>query len=270
MKTSAISIIILLFTLSHGLSQDHGHLNVGAASTNYGAKLLWENGSIFATNSGYIKTLFLTNAGRYAGQYQQNITLTALPATAEHGGPAALHPAFGSLIYARIISVQGPAGGVFNFWESTGNTPAISVQSGDTSTNLFKLTESDGSPGSDPYGHYHGRRFTATIPGIYTVTFQAHDLSTNGTGGGPIHTSSDPISVYFQAGPNIQSISKVANTNRITFGAYVNSTFELESTDDLSNTNWNRISAFVGTDRLIEAADTNNVSTQQFYRIRVR
>lgn len=263
--------VIVLLHLSSLLlfGQDHGHLNVGATSTNQGAKLVWENGIIFATNSGYIKTLFLTNAGRYAGYYQQNITLTALPATADHGGPAEMHPAFGSLIYAQILSVKGPSGGVFNFWETNGATPAISIPTGSSSTNLFKLTESDGSPDLDPYGHYHGRRFTATIPGIYTVALQAHDLSTNGTRGGPIHASSDPISIYFQAGPTIQSISRIANTNTITFGAYANSIFELEGTHDLSNTNWTRISTFPGADRLIQATDTNT-TLQKFYRLRIR
>src|SRR5689334_5206611 len=70
-------------------AQDHGHLSAGAVSQNNGAQTVWENGADFVASSGYVKTLDLTNSGRFAGYYQNNITLTALPATSAYGGPTA-------------------------------------------------------------------------------------------------------------------------------------------------------------------------------------
>ena len=32
-------------------AQDHGHLNAGAASTNHGAQLIWDNGADFIASS---------------------------------------------------------------------------------------------------------------------------------------------------------------------------------------------------------------------------
>ena len=47
---------------------------------------------------------------------------------------------------------------------------------------------------------------SATKAGIYVVTFRAFDACTNGIGGGPIHTPSNLIRVYFEAGVNIALI----------------------------------------------------------------
>src|SRR5688572_28920242 len=91
-------------------AQDHGHVNVGAESQIAGSKLIFANGNIFATNSGYVKTLTFTNAARYAGYFQGNTTLTALPTTAEHGGPDPQAPAPGSHIVVLLSSLEGPAG----------------------------------------------------------------------------------------------------------------------------------------------------------------
>jgi hypothetical protein len=75
-----------------GLTQDHGHLNVGAVGRNQNDKLIFDNGAVFSTEFGYIKMLTYANAGRYAGHYQGNITLTALPATAALAVLPRMHP----------------------------------------------------------------------------------------------------------------------------------------------------------------------------------
>src|SRR4026208_1564028 len=99
--------------------------------------------------------------------------------------------------------LAAPSGGAFGFWDAGSTAPTESVQLGETSTNLFRLTEADGSPGTDPYGHIHGRRMSATRPGIYAIGFQVFDTSINGVNGGPIHRPSDVLPVVFQAGINI-------------------------------------------------------------------
>src|SRR5262249_43998498 len=146
---------------------------VGATGLDQGDPLTLENAADFSTNSSYIKTLTYTNGGSYAGFYQGNITFQVTGATT---------PAPGALIYAQIVSVEGPAGGAFAFWEAGATNPTISVACGTKGTNAYQLSANDGSPGSDPYGHIHGRRFTASKPGIYTVGLKALDLCTNGVG----------------------------------------------------------------------------------------
>src|SRR6185436_1462697 len=46
----------LILTTS-ALAQDHGHLNVGAVSTNQDSQLIFDNGADFATDANYVKTL---------------------------------------------------------------------------------------------------------------------------------------------------------------------------------------------------------------------
>src|ERR1043165_4897884 len=168
-------------------AQDHGHLNAGAESQTPGSKLIFANGADFATNSLYVKTLTFTNATKYAGYFHGNTTLTALPATAEHAGPDPQAAALGSYIFAQLVSLDGPEGGEFGFWEAPATSPSYTIKSGESGgTNIWRLTEADGSPGTDPYGHIHVRRWTLTKPGLYVLGLRLLDLSTNGSNGGPI------------------------------------------------------------------------------------
>jgi hypothetical protein len=247
----------------------HGHLNAGAQSTSQDTALIWANGSDFITSSGYVKTLTHTNDGRFAGYYEGNITLTALPATPAHAGPDPAASALGSYLQFSLACLEGPQGGAFGFWDAGSASPSISLSPGQTSTNLWRLTESDGSPDSDPYGHIHGRRFTATRPGIYKVGFIAVDTSTNGTGGGPIHTPSEELSVWFQAGINVASLSRTGNVNTVTFGTLANRNFTLEYSTNLAVTNeWTSISGPIpGDDHLQSLEDADAFVGHRFYRV---
>jgi hypothetical protein len=249
---------------------DHGHLNVGAVGTAQGDPLTFDNGDLFTTESAFVNTLIYTNGGTYAGYFQGNITLTALAATAAHGGPVPNAPALGSFIFAQIVSVEGPTGGAFSFWDTGATTPTIQVQTGTSSTNLFRLSENDGSPNTDPYGHIHGRRFTATQPGLYAVTFRALDLSTNGPGGGPIQTPSPNLTIYFQAGITITSLETTNGLATLTFGARLNHNYTLQATTNLlSPIIWTDASGPVaGNDALTPVTDTNASSRIRFYRIK--
>jgi len=249
---------------------DHGHLNVEAVGTSQNDALDFDNGALFDASTGYVFTLIYTNGGTYAGYYQGNITLTALAATAAHAGPVPGAPALGSLIFAQIVSVEGPPGGAFGFWDAGATSPTISIASGVTSTNLYRLSENDGSPGSDPYGHIHGRRFTATKPGLYAVAFRAFDLCTNGVAGWPIHSPSDILRIYFQAGVTITSLAKTNESVAVTFGARINRTYALQSTTGLGGqSGWTEASdVLLGTDYFATLVDTNATGEARFYRIK--
>jgi hypothetical protein len=258
-----------LFALTVSASaQAHGHLYLGASSTNWGAQLIFDNAPAFVTSSGYVKTLLFTNASTYSNLFHGNITLTGLRRApgSDFGVNAAAN---GSWLHASIVSVEGPAGGEFAFWENLSTTPTISVPCGGTSTNLIRVSESAGAAGSDPYGHIHGRRFTATKPGLYVVRFKAWDISTNGLGGGPIHTPSAELPVYFQAGV-VCAITRSNGLANIRYGTFANWDFTVESTTNLLATNsWSALApARSGNDYFHAAHDTNVISGQKSYRVR--
>jgi hypothetical protein len=249
----------------------HGHLNVGAVGTNQNDALIWANGADFAHTTGYVKTLDYTNAARFAGYYQGNITLTVLPATAAHAGPDPQAPALGSYVQFSMACLEGPAGGAFNFWESTGSTPALSLAPGETSARLWRLTEADGSPGTDPYGHIHGRRFSATKPGIYKIGFTAFDTSTNGAGGGPIHRPSPQLAIWFQAGVSIVSVEPDEEEGHVhvRFGAPAGYSWRLESKTAFGpDTDWVPLgNPVVANDLFVEVIDNRPPGGQRFYRV---
>lgn len=262
----------LLFSSLLARAQDHGHLNVGAANAIAGSPLTWDNGSDFIATSDYVKTLEFTNAAKYAGYYQGNITLTALAQTPAFGGPVTGAPALGSVVVAKVQLISGPADGRFGFWDSTSTTqPTISVGVGETSAAVFRVTQGNGAPGEDPFGHIHGRRFTATKPGLYQVGFQAFDVSTNGPGGGPIHTPSEVIPVWFQAGVTIRSVEPDFEDGHvhIQFAAPVGRSWQVEATDSLSPADWQSAGPIVaGQDLFDEVMHLKPPGTLRFYRIR--
>ncbi len=265
------AILAIGFALSFETvySQAHGHLNIGAVGTSNGDQLTFDNENIFETNTAFVMTLTYTNGGVYAGYYQGNITLAVLAQTAAHGGPVPNAPALGSQEYAQIVSVEGPEGGAFAFWDTGALTPTISLACGATGTNSYRVSENDGSPGSDPYGHIHGRRFTATKPGIYLVGFRTLDRSTNGIGGGPIHTPSDVLKFYFQAGVNIKSVTTSESGDTINFGAPAGKTCTVQSLSSLTSTNWTDVETVTGADAFQTIVDPA-ATTQKFYRVKVQ
>ena len=257
---------IALSTISAGAQ--HGHLNAGALGTQQNDKLYFANGADFVDSSGYVKTLTFTNGGRFAGYYQGNITLTSLPATPEHAGPDPAAAAPGSFLQFNMALLAGPEGGSFGFWENGSTSPTLSLLAGQSNSTLFPVSEGDGSPGSDPFGHRHGRRFTATKAGVYKIAFQVVDTSTNGAGSGPIHAPSDPLPVYFQAGINIVSVTRTGLVSTIRYGSLMNNLHLLEYMTNVSNAVWLPLDApQSGTDHFLEVQDRAATNTHKFYRI---
>ena len=210
-KLCGLALALGLILGAASAQAQHGHLNAGAVGTSQNDQLTFANGSIFAASSGYVKDLVLTNGGRFAGYYEGGITPVALPATVANGGPTAFNPALGSFLEMAVVSVSGPAGGAFGFWEGGSASPTFSVPVGTTGADFrFDLSDAAngaGQPGADPFGHLHGRRFTATLPGDYTVGFRVFDTSDNGIGGGPIHTPSGILEINFSAIPEPSTLA---------------------------------------------------------------
>lgn len=193
-------LIVSLLSGANLVRAQHGHLEAGASSTSAGSALQFVNRDHFDSTSGFVQPLVWATEGPYAGFYHGNITMTVRAATAQRGGPEALHPALGSEVSVELVSVSGPPGGVFGFWETGASEPTFKVGTGDEGGARWLLSENEGESGTDPYGHIHERRFTASSPGIYTVTLRLHDESLNGPDEGPLHESSDPMAIQFIAG----------------------------------------------------------------------
>jgi len=257
------------------LMAQHIHLNAGATSTTQDAPLYFVNGATYNTDAGYDVYLSFTNLGSFAGLYQgAGATFAAQPSTLDNGGPAFAHAAEGAFLQLQFVSMTGPPGGVFGVWMQEFGNPSVShplftLPVGTTNgTNLIALSENDGSAGSDPYGHIHGRTFTATKPGLYTLGCRIFDTSSNGPGGGPIHTPSTLYYFYFQAGLTISSYAKSANEFSVTFGTTAGKTNYVESTSSLSAPNWVTIAGpFIGNNHL-QTATTNSTAPRLFFRLR--
>lgn len=219
-----------------------------------------------------MKTLVLnTNpASRYLGRYDGNITFTPRSTNTLRGADyAATAAAPGSVIYFQITHVDGPAGGVLAFWENTGTQPAFSVPVGGGATNLVKITEASGDPNGDPCGHIHGRRFTASVPGIYRVAFRASDHSTNGPGAGPIHAPGEPLTISFQAGFTIASVTRTNSVATIRFGTATTHDFILQSNTNLwASEGWVNVRGSArGNDYFQSVPDPTATNAMKFYRV---
>ncbi len=250
------------------------HIYAGAAGTNQNDALVFTVASLFDTNSGYKLPMVLRTNGFNAGYHRgDTLTFTALSATDLGTGQVLGRALLGSRLAVELVSVAGPPAGEVEFWEGDGETPGNTVTFGvpvgtTDSTNAFVISENDGAPGSDPYGHIHGREFTTTLPGLYTVGFRLIDLSTNGPGGVPLHSPSPILSMYFQAGPTIESVETIPEGARVRFRSAPGVTNVLEAASSPSAGDWTRVSAPLrGNSTLQSLTETNGSFGVRLYRL---
>jgi hypothetical protein len=264
----------------------HAHINAGAYEHYPGAPLVFPNGYLWDTNSYsgiYPACIFMVkddpNVRLYPGLYQTDVSFTALPATIFTGGPALYAAEPNTYIELIVRSVQGPPGGVISVWQeddefaATSTTRLFSMTTGTRNgTQRFNLTQSPEQGGweGDPYGHVHGRRFTASLPGLYTVGVQLIDTSTAGPGGTPNHSPSETNYFYFQAGLVVQLLKKTNTTAVLRFGLQGFKDYYLEASDSLDTPNWTEVGREAGATHsdLHTLLDTNAVNATRFYRVR--
>jgi len=216
-KVFSLSLLTLGLTLAAPVAWAQ-HVNAGALSTNQGGQLYFQNAQGFVSSSGFVVTniavtLYYSNSGTWGGLMNRSSpSFTSLAQTTNNGAtPSPFAPAFGSFQQLRLESaLSGPAGGTFSFWEDGSLTPTHSLMVGQSvsSGNLIPLSDAAlgaGQVGADPFGHLHGRRYTADLPGVYEVGFRILDTSVNGLGGGPIQSQSDLYLFTFTAVPEPSS-----------------------------------------------------------------
>lgn len=163
----------------------------------------------------------------------------------------------------QLLSVSGPAGASFAFWEAGATSPTWARAAGWTASGTDHpdlITYEDESG----VGHIHGRLFTATHPGAYTIAFRAVD----GTASAP-RTASEPhvITIEVLATPPL-SIHVENGLAKLTFTSRADLTYDLQSSVDLLN--WNNLPAhqFVaGTGGALEFIDPLANRPRVFYRL---
>lgn len=121
--------------------------------------------------------------------------------------PEAGHALPGSWIWCEILSVTGPEGAHFGFWDAQRSyyfdTPTYLLPVNQpTGSPRFVISEGADQADADPYGHIHHRAWTADKPGDYFLTIRFVDLSTNRPGGVPWHAPSASYVYHFRAGPD--------------------------------------------------------------------
>jgi hypothetical protein len=154
------------------------------------------------------------------------------------------------------------------------------VQTGLTNgTNHIVVSETDGSPGSDPYGHTHGRIYSVDKPGFYRVGFRFVDTSTNGPGGGPIQAPSERFYLNLQADLTIAGIANTPSGIEITFAAASDipdedptappTNYQVESTPVLGpDANWQPVGDLVVGDDHMHTIAVPMAGASAFFRLK--
>ncbi|MCC7377483.1 MAG: hypothetical protein IT581_22675 [Verrucomicrobiales bacterium] len=252
------------------------HIFAGAQGTKQQDPLVFTVASQFDTNSGFKLPMVLRTNGLNAGFYRGDVlTFTALAATDLGTGQLPGRALLGSRLAVQVVGVSGPEGGVVGFWEGDGENPGnqvtFNVPVGTTNgTNSFLISENNGTPGSDPYGHIHGRAFTTTLPGLYAVGFQLIDVSTNGVDGGPLHAPSPVLWIYFQAGPTVDGLERTPLGIRVSYRSAPGVSNVLEASTDLGSSEWVRVAGPLrGNSAPQGLTDPDPGSGPRFYRLRL-
>ncbi|HYG36079.1 MAG TPA: hypothetical protein VEC99_14915 [Clostridia bacterium] len=243
----------------------------GAMDQTNGAPLLFINADRFTTNSLAIINLESTNSGPYVGQFVGSMPMQVVPATPPNGGPATNHPALGSCLQWRLVSLSGPAQATLSFWEADQIEPRFRVSVGENLPAVtLDLSQNKGEADADPYGFFQTRRLSVTQPGLYCLGFQVQDSSTNGLGGGPIHSASPVYCVYLQAGRILHALSRQESTVTALFGGEPGRTFFLERTSTLGPAAvWDTVAGpLAGTNRLQTLTSSAGTGSAGFFRLR--
>ncbi|MBL9166119.1 MAG: hypothetical protein JNN07_00090 [Verrucomicrobiales bacterium] len=273
--------IVLASCLVLGFTQwtpaQHIHISAGALAETPGSRLSFDSADAFVTNSGYVINLAVRTAGPAVGLFDGGPTFTALAIAPGNGGPDPNHALPGSRIALQWVSLQGPQEGSLSFWESKNCEDAATEKTftfrvGETNPSpSFLLSQNSGAPGSDPYGHCHGRRFTTDVPGLYTLGVRLLDVSTNGSGAGPVHQPSETNYLHFQAGITIHRLEKTDDAVTASFGTRNFGLYSLESSPSLTDeTLWETVGRPIGGDNHLQSISVPLPAGEaiRYYRLR--
>lgn len=169
-------------------------------------------------------------------------------------------PPDGALVRVDVLSVTGPEGGNFSYWETGATTPTWTRPSG------WSATETDhpglyASEDETGYGHAHGRAFSMDRAGVYQVTFQVVDELGN-------YHASLPFVVQFTAiNPPQLSIAADGTNLKLTFSSRPDLVYDLQSSTTLDTYDWTTIDTMDGDGGALEFLDSLGGRPKVFYRL---
>jgi surface-anchored protein len=170
----------------------------------------------------------------------------------------ALEPADRADPWIEMVSVSGPPGGSFAFWDVGALEPTILLPVGWTGTDASFPVVFAGDT------HAHGRCFTMDKPGVYTLTFRAVD-----TNGALLTSENQTITFNALPAPKL-SISVAGGSVSLSFTSRANLNYDLQVCTDLASGGWVNVEPHVsmnGDGRRIEVNDPVAARPKAFYRL---
>ena len=126
----------------------------------------------------------------------------------------------------ELLSVSGPTGGAFAFWEVGATVPTWSLPTGWTGTGAAFPVILNGDD------HAHGRAFTMDKAGTYTVTFRAVDAA------GKFGVSANKTITFVAQQPPKLSIGMEGGDVSLSFISRANLVYDLQVCTDLEAGEW--------------------------------
>jgi hypothetical protein len=213
------------------LAHAHDHVEVGQSSQN--------PSQLGLDGPGYQLAVFVPQGepfSGYAPNFPGGYFADELTFTTE---VSALNLAEGSDPVIELVSMAGPAGAFFSFWESGATSPTWSRSSGWSQTELDRPSFTVIMGGET---HAHGRIFTFDRPGNYQIVFRARDKNN-------LFSPSRDFSMKFQAQtPPALSIRAENGSAKLTFNSRLNLVYDLQICTDLALNRWSNIQPHVSID----------------------
>ena len=191
----------------------------------------------------------------------------------------------GSEIWMEITAVSGPVGANFGFWENdpsdVSETPTVSFPT-NTPTGNYTFPISEPLPwmeaeDQDPYGHIHGRCWTADRPSDYWVSYRLVDRSNCGPNNGPWHTPSPTYVFRYKAGPDFQpTMTRADGGCTLTWPSQMGIwepyqtgiEFSVQRSTSLAAADWVTIGSVIGTTAAtVSLTDVTPPAGMAFYRL---
>lgn len=166
----------------------------------------------------------------------------------------------GARTRVELVSVTGPAGASFGYWEVGAIAPTFARPTGwlaiEGDRPSFAVYEN-----ASGQGHIHGRAFTADQPGDYQIVFRAVDETA-------AFAPSLPKTVTFRAQSAPQLAIRVESGDaRLTFTSRLNLSYDLQVSTTLAPDDWETIDYADGTGAAVEFTDALAGRPRVFYRL---
>jgi hypothetical protein len=242
-----------LFLIMVGVCRAHDHVEVGSDPGN--AARLGLDGPGFQLACYVPAGEFFSD---YTPVFPGGWHATELTFTTERN---ALNSAPGANPRIELVSVSGPSGGNFGFWEVGATNPtwsrSMGWNSGQGNIPSFPVIYEDET-------HAHGRAFTMDKPGDYTVRFRAVD--SNGA-----YAASANLTIVFRAQqPPQLSIGISGGNVSLSFTSRLNMTYDLQRSENLSSEVWTNVEphTFMDGDGGVKVlTDPMGARLRAFYRL---